>query len=53
MMETMKFASLLAKFSTDDPTFLPARETFERATKEAARIFASAIGRSRRAPLRT
>ncbi len=39
MMETIKFASLLAKFSTNDPTFLPARETFERATKEAGRIF--------------
>ncbi len=39
MMETIKFASLLAKFSTNDPTFLPARETFERATREAGRIF--------------
>lgn len=39
MMETMKFASLLAKFSTGDPTFLPARETFERATRGGARIF--------------
>ena len=39
MMETMKLASLLAKFSTGDPTFLPARETYERATKGAARIF--------------
>ncbi len=40
MMETIKLASLLAKFSTNDPTFLPARETFERATTEAGRIFA-------------
>jgi 5-methylthioadenosine/S-adenosylhomocysteine deaminase len=39
MMETMKFASLLAKFSTDDPTALPARRTFELATREGARIF--------------
>ena len=39
MMETMKFASLLAKFSTNDPTFLSARETFDAATVEAARIF--------------
>ena len=39
MMETMKLASLLGKFSTGDPTFLPAREAHERATKEAARIF--------------
>ncbi len=39
MMETIKFGSLLAKFSTNDPTFLPARETFERATREAGRIF--------------
>src|SRR5208337_2035793 len=40
MMETIKVASLLAKFSTNDPTFLPAKETFERATREAGRIFA-------------
>jgi 5-methylthioadenosine/S-adenosylhomocysteine deaminase len=40
MIETMKFASLLAKFSTNDPTFLPARETFDRATRGAGRIFA-------------
>ncbi len=39
MVETMKLASLLGKFSTGDPTFLPAREAHERATKEAARIF--------------
>jgi 5-methylthioadenosine/S-adenosylhomocysteine deaminase len=39
LMETMKFASLLAKFSTNDPTFLSARKTFERATKGAASIF--------------
>ena len=39
MMETIKFASLLAKFSTNDPTFLPAREAFERATRDAGRIF--------------
>jgi 5-methylthioadenosine/S-adenosylhomocysteine deaminase len=39
MMETMKFASLLAKFSTNDPTFLPARETLDRATRGAGRMF--------------
>jgi 5-methylthioadenosine/S-adenosylhomocysteine deaminase len=39
MMETMKFASLLAKHSTKDPTFLSARETLETATRTAARIF--------------
>jgi 5-methylthioadenosine/S-adenosylhomocysteine deaminase len=39
MMETMKFASLLAKFSTGDPTALPARRTFELATREGARMF--------------
>jgi len=39
LMETMKFASLLAKFSTNDPTFLSARETFDRATAVAAEIF--------------
>ncbi len=39
IIETMKFASLLAKFSSNDPTVLPARETFDHATKEAARMF--------------
>jgi 5-methylthioadenosine/S-adenosylhomocysteine deaminase len=39
MFGTMKFASLLAKLFTDDPTFLPARATFETATSTAARIF--------------
>jgi 5-methylthioadenosine/S-adenosylhomocysteine deaminase len=39
MMETMKFASLLAKFSTNDPTFLSARETLSTATRAAAKIF--------------
>ena len=38
-METMKFASLLAKFFSHDPTMLPARETFHYATKTAADIF--------------
>ena len=39
LIETMKYASLLAKFSTNDPTALPAREVFDLATKGAARIF--------------
>jgi 5-methylthioadenosine/S-adenosylhomocysteine deaminase len=39
MMETMKFASLLAKFSTNDPTFLSARETLATATSAAAKVF--------------
>jgi 5-methylthioadenosine/S-adenosylhomocysteine deaminase len=39
LIETMKFASLLAKFSTNDPTFLSAKETFDRATTAAAKIF--------------
>jgi 5-methylthioadenosine/S-adenosylhomocysteine deaminase len=39
IIETMKFASMLAKFSTNDPTFLSAGETFERATKVAAETF--------------
>lgn len=39
MVETMKFASLVAKFSTNDPTFLSAKQTFELATSAAARIF--------------
>ncbi len=39
MIETMKFASLIAKFMNHDPTLLPAQETFDIATKVAARIF--------------
>ena len=39
IIETMKFASLLAKFFSHDPTLLPARETFDHATKEAAGMF--------------
>nr|MBP6941529.1 amidohydrolase family protein [Syntrophorhabdaceae bacterium] len=39
MIETMKFASLIAKFMNHDPTLLPAQETFDIATKTAARIF--------------
>ncbi|OPX97311.1 MAG: 5-methylthioadenosine/S-adenosylhomocysteine deaminase [Syntrophorhabdus sp. PtaB.Bin006] len=39
LIETMKFASLLAKFSTHDPTMMAARETFDLATKSAAGIF--------------
>jgi len=39
MIETMKFASLIAKFANHDPTMLSAQETFDIATKVAARIF--------------
>jgi 5-methylthioadenosine/S-adenosylhomocysteine deaminase len=39
IIETMKFASLLAKYFSHDPTILPARETFDLATKTAADIF--------------
>lgn len=39
VLETMKFASLLAKFHTSDPTMLPARQTFDMATRTAADIF--------------
>lgn len=39
MIETMKYASLLAKFSTGDPTFMPAGEAFNRATQAAAEMF--------------
>lgn len=39
ILETMKFASLLAKFSSSDPTMLPARQTFEMGTRTAADIF--------------
>jgi 5-methylthioadenosine/S-adenosylhomocysteine deaminase len=39
ILETMKFASLLAKFHTSDPTMLPARQTFDMATRTAADMF--------------
>lgn len=39
MFETMKFASLLAKFMYSDPTILPAKEVYELATVKAARVF--------------
>jgi 5-methylthioadenosine/S-adenosylhomocysteine deaminase len=39
IIETMKFASLLAKFFSHDPTMLPASETFDLATRVAANIF--------------
>jgi 5-methylthioadenosine/S-adenosylhomocysteine deaminase len=39
IIETMKFASLLAKFFTHNPTVLPARETFDIATRVAAEMF--------------
>ncbi len=39
VLETMKFASLLAKFCSSDPTMLPARQTYLMATQTAADIF--------------
>jgi 5-methylthioadenosine/S-adenosylhomocysteine deaminase len=39
IFETMKFASLLAKFHSNDPTMMPARHAFEAATETAASIF--------------
>ncbi|HEY3276446.1 MAG TPA: amidohydrolase, partial [Syntrophorhabdaceae bacterium] len=39
MIETMKFASLAAKFSTGDPTALGARQAFRAATTVPANIF--------------
>lgn len=39
LIETMKFASLTAKFFSHDPTMLPAKTTFEHGTKIAADIF--------------
>jgi 5-methylthioadenosine/S-adenosylhomocysteine deaminase len=39
IIETMKFASLLAKYYSNNSTTLPAKETFDRATKTAAEIF--------------
>jgi 5-methylthioadenosine/S-adenosylhomocysteine deaminase len=35
----MKFAALLAKFSTHNPTMMPAMEAFGHATKTAAAMF--------------
>jgi len=37
MFESMKFAALLQKFSTNDPTALPAQEAFRMATAEGAK----------------
>jgi 5-methylthioadenosine/S-adenosylhomocysteine deaminase len=39
LIETMKFAALLAKFSAHNPTMMNARETFGHATKTAADMF--------------
>ena len=39
MMETMKFASLLAKGSTKDPTIFPASQAFAAATRHGALAF--------------
>jgi 5-methylthioadenosine/S-adenosylhomocysteine deaminase len=39
VMESMKFASLLAKYATSDSTMLPAKDAFTIATKKAAEIF--------------
>ncbi len=39
LIETMKFAALLAKFSNHNPTMMPAMETFYHATRTAAAIF--------------
>ncbi len=39
LIETMKFAALLAKFSTHNPTMMPAKETFCHATQTAAAMF--------------
>ena len=39
LIETVKFAALLAKFSTHNPTMMPAKEAFNHATKNAAAIF--------------
>jgi 5-methylthioadenosine/S-adenosylhomocysteine deaminase len=39
IIETMKFASLIAKFFTRITTFMPAKITFDMATKIAANIF--------------
>jgi 5-methylthioadenosine/S-adenosylhomocysteine deaminase len=39
LIETMKFAALLAKFSSHNPTMMPAREAVGHATKTAAEIF--------------
>jgi 5-methylthioadenosine/S-adenosylhomocysteine deaminase len=44
MLEEMKFASLLAKVSTNDPTSLPAQEVFQWATTHSAAAFGLKAG---------
>ncbi len=39
MFEEMKFASLLQKLETNDPTSLPAQEVFDMATVNGAKVF--------------
>ena len=39
IIETMKFASLMAKFFSHDPTLMPAKDTYNTATETAAQIF--------------
>lgn len=45
MLESMKFASLLQKFASNDPCAMPARETFEIASYNGARAFGINSGR--------
>lgn len=44
LFEEMKFASLMAKHSTGDPTSLPAREALSLATTNPARAFGLEVG---------
>ncbi|MDR0789492.1 MAG: amidohydrolase [Bacteroidales bacterium] len=44
MLQEMKFASLLAKVSTDNPTSLPAQEVFQWATTNSATAFGLKAG---------
>ena len=39
MMESMKFASLLQKFTSNDPCLMPAKETFDIASYNGAKAF--------------
>jgi 5-methylthioadenosine/S-adenosylhomocysteine deaminase len=44
MFESMKFAALLQKFATNEPTIMPAQEVFDMATINGAKAFGIDIG---------
>ncbi|MCF7862162.1 amidohydrolase [Candidatus Woesearchaeota archaeon] len=47
MLEEMKFATVLQKFTNNDPTALNAKETFDLATRNGAKMFGINAGRIR------